>query len=172
MKNVELEALKADLKGLSARVAALEKLLDRIVRQRPVSERQLKKALKSASLELDHLPVSLPPRKSNIDSDLQVRLWLIVSARWRQPSIQSRNIGGLLAGLQLGVDGRDQRHGQSPGRRYTGGLRRLNFLALRLDDPSLLKMIRRQSGNKATIIPRAKRRRTATISPINPLAPK
>ncbi len=74
MKNVELEALKADLKGLSARVAALEKLLDRIVRQRPVSERQLKKALKSASLEFDHLPVSLPPRKSNIDSDLQVRL--------------------------------------------------------------------------------------------------
>jgi hypothetical protein len=54
MKNVELEALKADLKRLSARVAALEKLLDRIVRQRPVSERQLKKALKSRSLELDH----------------------------------------------------------------------------------------------------------------------
>jgi hypothetical protein len=54
MKNVELEALKADLKRLSARVAALEKLLDRIVRQRPVSERQLKKALKSRSLEFDH----------------------------------------------------------------------------------------------------------------------
>ena len=54
MKNVELEALKADLKRLSARLAALEKLLDRIVRQRPVSERQLKKALKSRSLELDH----------------------------------------------------------------------------------------------------------------------
>ena len=54
MKNVEMEAIKADLKRLSARVAALEKLLDRIVRQRPVSERQLKKALKSGSLELDH----------------------------------------------------------------------------------------------------------------------
>ena len=53
MKNSELEAIKADVKRLSARMAALEKLLDRIVRQRPVSERQLKKALKSGSLELD-----------------------------------------------------------------------------------------------------------------------
>jgi hypothetical protein len=35
-------------------VTALEKLLDRIVRQLPVSERQLKRALKSASLDLHH----------------------------------------------------------------------------------------------------------------------
>jgi hypothetical protein len=54
MKNADLEAIKADLKRLAARVAALEKLLDRIIRQRPVSERQLKKALKSGSLALDH----------------------------------------------------------------------------------------------------------------------
>jgi hypothetical protein len=54
MKNMELEAIRAELKKLSARVTALEKLLDRIVRQRPVSERQLKRALKSASLDLDH----------------------------------------------------------------------------------------------------------------------
>jgi hypothetical protein len=53
MKNAELEAIRAELKRLAARMAALEKLLDRIVRQRPVSERQLKKALKSGSLDLD-----------------------------------------------------------------------------------------------------------------------
>jgi hypothetical protein len=46
MKSTELETIKEDIKKLSARIAALEKLLDRIVRQRPVSERQLKKALK------------------------------------------------------------------------------------------------------------------------------
>jgi hypothetical protein len=50
MKNAELEAIRAELKRLAARMAALEKLLDRIVRQRPVSERQLKKALKSGSV--------------------------------------------------------------------------------------------------------------------------
>jgi hypothetical protein len=54
MKNMELEAIRAELKKLSARVTALEKLLDRIVRQRPVSEQQLKQALKSASLDPDH----------------------------------------------------------------------------------------------------------------------
>jgi hypothetical protein len=54
MKNMELEAIRAELKKLSARVTALEKLLDRIVRQRPVSERQLKRALKSGSMDLDH----------------------------------------------------------------------------------------------------------------------
>jgi hypothetical protein len=46
MKSSELEIIREDIKRLSARIAALEKLLDRIVRQRPVSERQLKKALK------------------------------------------------------------------------------------------------------------------------------
>jgi len=54
MKNLELDAIRAELKKLSARVAALEKLLDRILRQKPVSERQLERALKfRGSLELD-----------------------------------------------------------------------------------------------------------------------
>lgn len=53
MKNPELDAIRAELRKLSARVTALEKLLDRIIRQKPVSERQLEKALKSrGSLEL------------------------------------------------------------------------------------------------------------------------
>jgi hypothetical protein len=56
--------------------------------------------------------------------------------------------------------------------RYTGGPLRLTFLALRLDDLSLPKMIRRRIGNKAMTIPRTKRSKTAAISPINPLAPK
>ena len=47
MKNPELDTLRAELKQLSARVAALEKLLERIMRQKPVSERQLEKALRS-----------------------------------------------------------------------------------------------------------------------------
>ena len=49
MKNIELEAIRAELKKLSARVTALEKLLDRIVRQKPVSEKQLEKVLESWS---------------------------------------------------------------------------------------------------------------------------
>ena len=49
MKNVELEAIRAELKKLSARVTALEKLLSRIVRQKPVSERRLEKVLQSWS---------------------------------------------------------------------------------------------------------------------------
>jgi hypothetical protein len=47
MSNPEIDALTRELKQLSARVTALEKLLDRIMRQKPVSERQLEKALKS-----------------------------------------------------------------------------------------------------------------------------
>ena len=47
MKDPEIDAIKRELKQLSARVAALERLLDRIMRQKPVSERQLEKALKS-----------------------------------------------------------------------------------------------------------------------------
>ena len=61
MKNLELDAIRAELKKLSARVTALEKLLDRIIRQKPVSGRQLEKALKfRGSLELDR---SCPPSK-------------------------------------------------------------------------------------------------------------
>lgn len=48
----ELKAVTAQLKKLTARVEALEKLLDRILRQKPVSERQLEKALKSRDLRL------------------------------------------------------------------------------------------------------------------------
>jgi hypothetical protein len=47
MRNPEIDAIRRELKQLSARVVALEKLLDRIMRQKPVSERQLEKALKS-----------------------------------------------------------------------------------------------------------------------------
>jgi hypothetical protein len=47
MKYPEIDAISCELKHISARVAALEKLLDRIVRQKPVSERQLEKAVKS-----------------------------------------------------------------------------------------------------------------------------
>jgi uncharacterized protein YukE len=43
------EAIRAELKKLSARVTALEKLLSRIVRQKPVSERRLEKVLQSWS---------------------------------------------------------------------------------------------------------------------------
>jgi hypothetical protein len=51
MKNTEIDAISRELKQLSARVAALEKLLDRITRQKPVSERQLEKALKSRAAQ-------------------------------------------------------------------------------------------------------------------------
>ena len=37
MKQLELSGLKADIKKLSARMTALEKLLERIIRQKPVS---------------------------------------------------------------------------------------------------------------------------------------
>ena len=47
MSDPELKAVAAQVKKLTARVEALEKLLDRILRQKPVSERQLEKALKS-----------------------------------------------------------------------------------------------------------------------------
>jgi hypothetical protein len=47
MSDSELKAVTAQVKKLTARVAALEKLLERILRQKPVSERQLEKALKS-----------------------------------------------------------------------------------------------------------------------------
>jgi hypothetical protein len=47
MKDVELKALSAEVKKLTARVEALERLLQRIIQQKPVSERQLERALKS-----------------------------------------------------------------------------------------------------------------------------
>ena len=45
MKQLELSGLKADVKKLSARMTALEKLLERIIRQKPVSAKQLEQAL-------------------------------------------------------------------------------------------------------------------------------
>lgn len=47
MSDAELKAITAQIKKLAPRVEALEKLLDRILRQKPVSERQLEKALRS-----------------------------------------------------------------------------------------------------------------------------
>ena len=52
MKDPKLEILKAEVKNLNARVGALESLLERIIRQRPVSEKQLDKVVKSLSREL------------------------------------------------------------------------------------------------------------------------
>ena len=47
MIDTELKALTAQVKKLTARVEALERLLQRIIQQRPVSERQLERALRS-----------------------------------------------------------------------------------------------------------------------------
>jgi hypothetical protein len=47
MSEIEVKELSGQVKKLTARVEALERLLQRIIRQRPVSERQLEKALKS-----------------------------------------------------------------------------------------------------------------------------
>ena len=47
MSDTELRALTTEVKKLTARVGALERLLQRIIQQRPVSERQLEKALRS-----------------------------------------------------------------------------------------------------------------------------
>jgi hypothetical protein len=44
------QKLAAEVKRLNARVAALERLLQRIIRQRPVSEKQLERELKSLGL--------------------------------------------------------------------------------------------------------------------------
>jgi len=49
MSTLRLTRQRRELKKLSARVTALEKLLDRIVRQKPVSEKQLEKVLESWS---------------------------------------------------------------------------------------------------------------------------
>jgi outer membrane murein-binding lipoprotein Lpp len=47
MSDSKLTALVADVKKLNARVGALEKLLERILRQKPVSEKQLDIVLRS-----------------------------------------------------------------------------------------------------------------------------
>ena len=46
MNDPKLHQLTAEVKRLAARVAALEKLLERIVRQKPVSEKDLERALR------------------------------------------------------------------------------------------------------------------------------
>jgi hypothetical protein len=45
--DTELKAVSAQLKKLTARVEALERLLQRIIQQKPVSERQLERALRT-----------------------------------------------------------------------------------------------------------------------------
>jgi hypothetical protein len=47
MSETELRALTAQVKKLAARVEALERLLQRIIQQKPVSERQLERALRN-----------------------------------------------------------------------------------------------------------------------------
>ena len=47
MSDAELKALSTEVKKLTARVEALERVLERIIQQKPVSERQLERALKS-----------------------------------------------------------------------------------------------------------------------------
>ena len=47
MGETEPKVISAQVKKLTARVEALERLLQRIIKQKPVSERQLEKALKS-----------------------------------------------------------------------------------------------------------------------------
>ena len=47
MTETDLKALAAQVKQLTARVEALERLLQRIIQQKPVSERQLERALRS-----------------------------------------------------------------------------------------------------------------------------
>ena len=56
MTDPKLNALTADVKRLTARVAALEKLLERIVRQKPVSQKQLERALRRAGLNASEAP--------------------------------------------------------------------------------------------------------------------
>jgi hypothetical protein len=46
MKDSQPDVLAAELKALNSRVGALEKLLERIFRQKPVSEKQLERTLR------------------------------------------------------------------------------------------------------------------------------
>ena len=50
MKDPQLDALASEVKKLAARIGALEKLLERILRQKPVSEKQLHQTLKSSGV--------------------------------------------------------------------------------------------------------------------------
>jgi outer membrane murein-binding lipoprotein Lpp len=47
MNDTELKTLSTQVKKLTARVEALERLLQRIIQQKPVSERQLERALRN-----------------------------------------------------------------------------------------------------------------------------
>jgi hypothetical protein len=47
MSDAELKAVGHQVKKLTARVEALERLLQRIIQQKPVSEKQLERALRS-----------------------------------------------------------------------------------------------------------------------------
>jgi hypothetical protein len=47
MSETELKSVSVQLKKLTARMEALERLLQRIIQQKPVSERQLERALRS-----------------------------------------------------------------------------------------------------------------------------
>ena len=47
MNDPQLKTLAAEVKSLKSRVGALEKLLERILRQKPVSEKQLEMALRT-----------------------------------------------------------------------------------------------------------------------------
>jgi hypothetical protein len=47
MSETEVQALAAQVKQLTARVEALERLLQRIIQQRPVSQSQLERALRN-----------------------------------------------------------------------------------------------------------------------------
>jgi hypothetical protein len=44
------QKLEAEVKRLNARIGALEKLLDRIIQQKPVSEKQLQREFKNRGL--------------------------------------------------------------------------------------------------------------------------
>jgi hypothetical protein len=46
MSDADLKALAAQVKKLTARIEALERLLQRIIQQKPVSERQLERTLR------------------------------------------------------------------------------------------------------------------------------
>jgi len=54
MKVSELDAIKTEMRKLTARVGALERLLERIIRQKPVSEKQLEKMLRSRGVNPPH----------------------------------------------------------------------------------------------------------------------
>jgi hypothetical protein len=54
MSDTELKSLSARVNKLTARVEALERLLQRIIQQRPVSERQLERALRNMKRSDEH----------------------------------------------------------------------------------------------------------------------